>query len=80
MGKLLSNEPNVKELGISELSYPQANETAKVAGQRYAVEIYNGKHLMTVVTVMAKDMQEASVKARSEFFADIHAKVKRAYN
>ena len=46
----------------------------------YSVEIYNGKNLMTVMMVKAKDEAEASAKAREVFFRDINAKVKRAWN
>ena len=46
---------------------------------KFNVEVYNGKHLMTVITIKAKDVEEASVKAREQFFHDIHAKVKRAW-
>jgi hypothetical protein len=47
--------------------------------QRYAVEVYKGKDLMTVITVRAKDYEEASAKARGQFFEDINVKIKRAY-
>ena len=52
----------------------------KIKTARYDVEIYNGKHLMEVITVKAKDEEEASAKARSEFFEDINVKIKRAWN
>ena len=47
--------------------------------QLYNVEVYNGKHLLTVITVKAKDVEEASAKAREEFFQDINVKIKRAW-
>jgi hypothetical protein len=45
----------------------------------YEVQVYNGKSLLTIITVEAKDVEDASFKAREIFFRDINAKVKRAY-
>jgi hypothetical protein len=47
--------------------------------QLYNVEVYNGKSLITVISVRAKDHEEASAKAREQFFEDINVKIKRAY-
>lgn len=46
----------------------------------YNVEVYNGKNLLTVITVKAKDNEDASNKAREQFFDDINVKIKKAYN
>ena len=46
----------------------------------YAVEVYNGKHILTIIMVKAKDEEEASAKAREQFFEDINVKIKRAWN
>lgn len=48
--------------------------------QMYNVEIYKDKDIMTIITVRAKDHEEASAKAREQFFKGINVKIKRAYN
>jgi hypothetical protein len=47
--------------------------------QMYSVEVYNGKSLLTVITVRAKNLEQASARAREQFFKDINVKIKRAY-
>lgn len=48
--------------------------------QMYDVEVYNGSSLISVITVKAKDQEEASKIARNDFFENINAKVKRNWN
>ena len=45
----------------------------------YNVEVSQDSKLLTVITVKAKDEQEAATKAREQFFVGIKAKVKKAY-
>lgn len=50
------------------------------AKQNYDVEIYNGKHLLEIQTIKAKDPEEAGTIARNRFFENINAKIKRNWN